>query len=964
MKIKKILLFLLTIVAGGGMIYAAPAKPLTLAKAGKTDYKIIAPATPSKIDTMAVKELNQFLKQATGAEFKVIAGDSAGVAKLTHRLFVGLSPVALEILGNNPVAKLKDQEHIVKRIGNDIFLYGKGEYGNIYAVYTFLENQLGCRWYTVYGDMKIPFSKTLELGDFDYSRNFAFKIRALMNWFYVDLETANRFFYRNFQNQLLIKRPRLPGVKSVYNEVLPGCHSAFSYIPPGGGKQLGTNSPLPWLKDKKYFTTNPNFFSVGKKGKRVNNRQLCFSNPALRKELTKNLERRLNETGGKSVISIDATDRGEKFCYCPDCIALEKKYQTPGGPLFDYVLELCSYFKQKYPEAYVITMAYRKEQTEKPPVGIDKLPDNLIIKFAPIYDNLLAPLSDPSNAETYKRLKRWCELSDHVWVWYYVNPYNPGRSVPPPPPVGNLERLVKDIKLLKAAGVEGTYFEHDSGVPYSANFSELQTWLMLKLFQDPNQDSKKLIKEFTDYYYGKAAPLMRQYMAELEQYRKQLLAAGDFWTYLPNASQYTYLTPENIINWERMFDKMEKVTAKNPEHQFHVKLVRMSLDVAFIRNVKKITAQYPKLATPLNKVIARLEKTDKKMLKLRVGGRKTNLSKWINNATLEAKPLPAMFDKYPADALHQVNPNFPNELHQRLLVKDPDAAWGIANFENEKSALIPFGTGFYDKIDKKMGISIKIPQSAIIPDVYKFYKIGTTALTSNCIIWGGRWYILVGLGHLYSVDNPSAKYEVYVSLKFEGPGYGGKGKVTRVLCDRVVLIDEAAAKKYNKPLNEVKKLSNAVKTAPALPAKFANKKTHQIFLNSKNVIIGKGCSLVKDPMASTQTAALYPITQLPFKFGYYDKKQSIHANSTIKKTAIVTGKYHCYKIATTRLSKNGYVWFGKWYINVRLGDYYNSKKTDQKWDIYAMIRFEGASYGGSGADEVYIDRVFIAADPI
>ena len=42
------------------------------------------------------------------------------------------------------------------------------------------------------------------------------------------------------------------------------------------------------MKKKDYFETNPEFFSLNTRGKRVID-QLCFSNPALRAELTKNI---------------------------------------------------------------------------------------------------------------------------------------------------------------------------------------------------------------------------------------------------------------------------------------------------------------------------------------------------------------------------------------------------------------------------------------------------------------------------------------------------------------------------------------------------------------------------------------------------------------------------------------------------------------------------------------------------
>lgn len=778
-KIKQMSFFCM--LAGySSLASAGGAGQITLSQNAKTDYQIIMVPQAGPIDKLAVDELKEFLKRATGADFKVIANSSENTA--APRIFVGLSPVVIKLLGNNPDAELKDQEHVVKSLNNDIFLFGKGEYGNLYAVYSFLENQLGCRWYTAYGDMLIPSHSALKLEPFDYKRGFAFQIRSMMNSFYKNRTDCNLFLYRNFQNQII--NSTQPGLKSAYRDIPPGVHTSFSYLPPGGPIAPGTNAPVSWLKDKKFFDTNPEFFSMDKDGKRVNSRQLCFSNPALRRKLTEHIEKRLDEFNGKGIITLDANDVGEAFCYCDGCKALTGKYKTNGGPLFDYLLELCGYIKKKYPEAFVKTLAYRKLQTEVPPSGIDSLPENMIIIFAPIDDNFL----DAMSPGTCSNLKKWCSLSKHVWVWYYPNPYMQQHPLKLLPPFANLERLAADIKIFKQIGVGGTYFEHDSGVAQSANFSDLQTWMMLKLFQNPDQDAAGLIKEFTDFYYGNAAGLMRQYISELESCRKDLVKAKTSWRWNTTMGQYTFITTENIIKWEKMFDEMEKLTEKTPEQQFHVKLARMSVDVSAILNMKKITDKYPDVKTSFSNTEYRFRESYRQMMTKRMPGQQADISAWIEQIKQQPKPLPAPFDKM-TDSLQQVNPNVPNALPASACVKDSDAAWGIAN--SEKTDKKPFLLNFYNHQTKKFGISKSINESEISPDVYKFYKLGKIILTPSCSIFSGGQLISINLGHCYSPDEPSAEYEAYVSLKFEGPAYSiaaGKDKPNQVLCDRVVLI--------------------------------------------------------------------------------------------------------------------------------------------------------------------------------
>ena len=102
--------------------------------------------------TLTIEELAAFLKQATGAPFEVAPADRVKGSR--KRLFVGLSAPALEILGKGPLAGMQDQEHVVRNVDSDVFLYGQGPHGNLYAVYDFLETSVGCRWYSAFGGMK------------------------------------------------------------------------------------------------------------------------------------------------------------------------------------------------------------------------------------------------------------------------------------------------------------------------------------------------------------------------------------------------------------------------------------------------------------------------------------------------------------------------------------------------------------------------------------------------------------------------------------------------------------------------------------------------------------------------------------------------------------------------------------------------------------------------------------------
>ena len=759
-------------------------RELVVADGGKTAYVVVPSASPTTVDEFAVKELAQFLKQATGTEFKVASPEKTTVGE--KKIFVGLSAPALKILGGDPLKGMEDQEHAAKSVGDDIFLYGKGLHGNLYAVYDFLENSVGCRWYSAFSSTKTPAHKSLRLQAFDRRTTPAFPIRTSYTDIFFLRPDAMLFLYRNGVNLDVAKHAKeYPGIVDELKTIPPSCHTVFSYIPPQEieKKGRGFNPPLKFLKNKDYFKSNPEFFSMDKAGKRIDDLQLCFSNKNLRKALTENIQENIKLNGGKGVVTLDANDTPGHFCYCPECAKLEKQYDCIGGPLFDYLVELCGVLKSACPDVYVKSLVYRKEQTQKPP-KVDKLPDNLIPIFAPIDDNFAADWSHPSNVETYQDLKEWCRLAKNVWVWYYPNPYVSGF-----PPFGNIERLVNDIRLMKQAGVKGLFFEHDVGVTEGLGFTELQTYLALKLMQTPAQDAAALAAEFMDFQYGKAAPLMRQYLDGLEQCRKEMKFSI---TWNPSIGGFKYLTPDNLSRWERSFDEMEDLAKDNPATLFNVQQVRVILDRAVLQNWRQTQKKHPDYFVNLKTVENRIRTTYDRMMKEHVStpfasfGNNTRKAFYDNlDATLlfaqnPGKPLPAMFAGIDEEKIKRVVPG--------KRIKDADAAFGLAG---ESVSETPFKLGFYDEFNKKFVLDKTLQLSDIKPGHYTIYKLGTVELTPDCLVWlaASSWAVSAKLEGFYEpgVQN---KWDVYVSMKFEGPSYQKDAKLEkdRVLCDQVVLV--------------------------------------------------------------------------------------------------------------------------------------------------------------------------------
>ena len=770
---------------------------LRLAQDGATSYSIVQPAQPTKVDQYAVNALTKFLLEKTGAVFPVVPPDR--VAAADRHIFVGLSGSALKAIGADPLAALADQEYVVRSVDEDIFLYGKGMHGNLHAVVDFMENTLGRRWYSgrlitespkwhnTVGKPTLTVERDLAVKPFSRKGGFSFAYRLCAYEWMFD------FHLQSGINTFASRRVD-PNGSSL--KVMPvRCHTVFGYIPPSPERQPRTHI-FGWVAKKDYFKTHPQYFSLWQNGKRVPNKQLCFSNTGLRGELTKNVlehTRRLKADGQQRLmLDLSAHDDVGAFCHCSECAKLESKYQSPGGPLYDYLFEVCAIVKAQHPDTMLHTLAYRLSQTQKPPVMPDGMafPRNLVVQFASVEDNGDVDWNHPINHGTYEDLLAWRKLTPHVWTWYY--PFN-----------GMIDRLVTDLRLMKKAGVEGVFVEF-SGGPYNAaiNFTELQIYVYNKLLQDVNRDVSVLIREFTDHQYGPSAEAVRTYLREMEAAWRASSTNTSFSAGRRMSRRLTGLTPAMIRRWQEAFDRMERQTAQDARLHANVRRLRRGLDYRTLAEWNDLAKADPQHFGDYLVVKARLGASPWWM--------KEQVKDWemlIQTAGKE-KPLPAPFDAMDPALVSRFVPVRKRGNPSRVM--DTDGAFGYAAVVNLPDK--PFNFGFYQNDTRIHGAKHTVSPEDISMGSYRIYPLGEIQTTPNCIVWfsSRSWITQLQLGErLYSPPSPDNdnRYDVHVSLKFIDPIPPTPRQLARnnrhtldtnapysVLCDQIIFVKKPVKK--------------------------------------------------------------------------------------------------------------------------------------------------------------------------
>jgi hypothetical protein len=822
---------------------------IVLANEGTTQYEIVRPSDPSPIDSYAISELAEYLKQITGATFPVV--DASDINEEKHQIFIGDSEASRSRFGQSIFNNLSAQEWRVRSKKQDLLLLGEGLHGVLSAVYGFLRT-LGWEWASLFEypsfatDSKLTIrlqgrsstSTTIVKPSVRRGNKPSFLYRSNL------VKRASSYYYANGINMDFgrWKAERIRGGSNmagldVYEPIFPEvegfAHNLFDYIPPSST----VSAPYSWIasEQRNMFAANPTWFSQIN-GVRVSNRQLNFGNTQLRAELTARIKQNIVRLGGGEMLMwLAAMDVPGGFCESSESQALVSQYNAPCGPIIDYLIELCNDLAVTHPGVKIRTLAYRKGQTQEPPalpLG-QKLPANLLIEFAAIDDNYFGDWSmdDADLQQTYSDLQGWSAIvhsPENLLCWMYPNAYGTGTNMP----VGNIEKVATQMKLMHSAGVRGIYLDHN-GLATREQFAELQQFMVHRLLENINQSVTGLIDKGTNFLYGPASDPIKTYLFELEQERKAMqLPAGVRWdSNEVNDATFPYLTVQNIHRWQGYFEQALSLASGQPENiQGNVKRARRELDYATLWKWQQLKAAYPghayyeshvAVSERINALLSlpNLPPTTWEASKSvgssqgvvdRTPATRSNFMSedfvtLIEVADDSPKPLPSIPGDPTYSQIERLIPKYPWRQSGPTVVKDSEAwlSYGCPVHQPRS----PFTFGFWDATALGgLGNTVITRSISSFPSSgYTVFDIGAdVTLSSSCNVWfstASRRTVL-DVSHLH-IPGGNNVWRIYASIKFNGPTYasvadqmllpnakrlhGGTNPTDLVLIDQVIL---------------------------------------------------------------------------------------------------------------------------------------------------------------------------------
>ena len=571
-KYATLILIALILTLGSSNAFGKPSN-LTLAKDGKTQYTIVIGNDATDGEKFAAEDLAKHLKLITDADFPIKNENEAGNSSL---IFVGSSKLLFtrKSISQSDLAKFGEEELLVRTSGKDLILVGGRPRGSLYAVYSFLEDDLGCHWWTPIATTT-PKKPTLTLSSIN-RRDAPF------------MEYRLPAFSGYSTDAIYAIRNRISAMQDNPSEVQnwPGgmfkwanryCHS-FAYLAPA----------------EKLMAEHPNWYSKGTQPDKFQwTGQFCLTNPELEDYVVNQLRDTFRANPKSQIASVSQNDN-QNPCKCERCEALAKT-MGQSGLMVSFLNRIAAKLKPEFPDKILHTFAY--QYTQQPPLDKSiRVDDNVVIQLTTEGVNHAQPLRDTKLKDI---LEQWSKIAKRVYIWDYETNFLYHQA-----PIPNLLSLGPNFNWFAENHVRGMLIQ--GGHRIAGEFSDLRGWMAAKLMWNPKQNAQPLMDTFLKGYYQEAAPYIKEYIDLLQQ-----RTGKELW------DMYVYIMEMPSLDWRLMldsqavFDKAEESVKDKPEVLTRVRSARMQVDYMmilrgdeYLREAKNAGETWPAQHSPEKRIRA------------------------------------------------------------------------------------------------------------------------------------------------------------------------------------------------------------------------------------------------------------------------------------------------------------------------------------------------------------------------
>lgn len=449
-----------------------------LVRDGKAAARIILPPEPHEMEQEAAQELNRHLEKSTGVPLPV----SSAVEGTGPAIWIGAQSDGLR--KDLQIETLAFGGFVIDSSGDRLVLAGSVPEGTLNAVYAFLEDVVGVRWYvpTELGEnvprhrtIAIPAARRRDEPRFVNRRNHG-----------IDLSIRGAGATWRQRNRITSHSLDVP-----FNRY---SHWLYKVLPPS-----------------KYGETHPEYYPV-RGGKRfvpdkdnAQNWQPCTTNPDVVRLTIEAARRWFAEHPRSNFFSVGMNDSAA-FCECSACRALD----LPGAEFrgrkmisdryFTFVKQVADAVAKTHPDKYISCIAY--SVVEEPPRKV-RIPKNVAV----IITQDVAQWHDPEyKAKDMEFATAWSKAAGAFGTYDYTGlTWIMPRVYP--------HAMAESLRFYDRIGAVAVTNEAFPTWWYAAP----QMYLRARLMWNPKQDADGVLNEFYTGFFGPGRDAMKTFYQLLER---------------------------------------------------------------------------------------------------------------------------------------------------------------------------------------------------------------------------------------------------------------------------------------------------------------------------------------------------------------------------------------------------------------------------------------------------------------
>ena len=545
----------------------------------------------------ASEELAYFLQEVTGAEFPITNHLPEGQAA------IAVGPRSAKLIDTEFSTDGLGQDGIVIRtVGNRLILAGGVRRGTLYAVYTFLEDHVGCHWWAP-DEQTIPNRPSLDVPDIDVRYVPAFEYRDVSFFHAQDPDFSVRNKLNGHHHRLFHDdgyhnvRPDFRRGGRRWNWLRSdrwATHAAYTLLPPEVYFQDHPEWYAEVREDQPHgvgYSGYPNADGTGRRPMSVDEcnkqrRALCLSNPELRAEAIRNVRWAMSWGFAASLWDLSQID-GMNACRCKQCMDIVNEEGAYSGLRLRFANSIAEQFLRTSGSQFTM-LAYH--YTRKPPKHA-RPGENVIVMLVTAYDELptgknteisyAVPLNHERNRSFAIDLTGWVNTGGRIYIYDYAACFS--HMIMPYP---NLRVYGPNMQLFEKQGVRGYGAEAHRRTP-GTEFAELRAWLLARLAWNPSQNTDELISTFCNGYYGAAGRHIVDYINLMHD----AVAETDEWLHIGWGYGAKYLAwPFMRDAWQHLA-AAESAVADDPELRFRVRVAQLPALFVFLMRWDEFRSQ-------------------------------------------------------------------------------------------------------------------------------------------------------------------------------------------------------------------------------------------------------------------------------------------------------------------------------------------------------------------------------------